>query len=237
LPRIANNRSEGVGTLSSEGIGGVERARTQLEQMILSGELQPGDRLNELSLASRFGISRAHLREAVRALEGARLVQVITNRGAHVRKLDFSEALELFDVRAGLARSAGRLAVLRGTRAQIDEIQNTHRQMGAAASSADLTSFHELNLRFHALLLDAAANARLSEMDLAVRNEMQLYIRQNVSSEAQLRVSYEEHGAIMSALFASDGDACGAAFERHILNGKRRLMDSAPLAKNNQRTG
>jgi DNA-binding GntR family transcriptional regulator len=68
-------------------------------------------------------------------------------------------------------------------------------------------------------------------MDLAVRNEMQLYIRQNVSSEAQLRVSHEEHGAIHSALTASDGAACGAAFERHILNGKRRLTDSVPPAQ------
>jgi DNA-binding GntR family transcriptional regulator len=215
--------------LLSKRVGAVERARTQLEKMILSGELRPGYRLNELSLASRFGISRAHLREAVRALEEASLVQIIANRGAHVRKLDLSEALELFDVRAGLARSAGRLAVLRGTRVQIKEIQNTHRRMDAAASSADLAKFHELNLSFHALLLEAAANARLRQMDLAVRNEMQLYIRHNVSSAAQLRVSCEEHGVIVVALLAGDGDACGAAFERHILNGKRRLMDSAPL--------
>jgi DNA-binding GntR family transcriptional regulator len=228
---IVDNTSKDVGTLSSESVGGVERLRTKLEQMILSGELQPGDRLNELSLACRVGVSRAHLREAVRALEEARLVQVIANRGAHVRKLDLSEALELFDVRAGLARSAGRLAVLRGRRVQIKEIQNIHRWMGAAASGADLAKFHELNLRFHAMLLEAAANARLLQMDLAVRNEMQLYIRQNVSSEAQLRVSYEEHGAILSALLAGDGDACGAAFERHILNGKRRLMDSVPLPR------
>jgi DNA-binding GntR family transcriptional regulator len=227
--------------LSSESVGNVERARTQLEQMILSGELQPGDRLNELSLASRFAISRAHLREAVRALEEARLVQVIANRGAHVRKLELSEALELFDVRAGLARSAGRLAVLRGTRAQIREIQDIHRRMSAAASNAEVAKFHKLNLSFHALLLEAAANERLREMDLAVRNEMQLYIRQNVSSEAQLRVSFEEHSAILVALSAGDNDACGAAFERHILNGKRRLMDIAPvvqmMSKNKRRAG
>jgi hypothetical protein len=78
-------------------------------------------------------------------------------------------------------------------------------------------------------------------MDLSVRNEMQLYIRLNVSSEAQLRVSYKEHGAIVAALVAGDCDACGAAFERHILNGKRRLLDSALLAhpsvKTEKRTG
>ena len=225
------NTKKIVDNLSKEGVGAVERGRAQLEQMILCGELQPGDHLNELSLAARFGIGRAHLREAVRALEEARLVQVIANRGAYVRKLDLPEALELFDVRAGLARSAGRLAVLRGTRAQIKEIQEVHRHMGTATTKGDLSRFQQLNLRFHALLFDAAANTRLRDMDLTVRNEMQLYIRNNVSSEAQMRVSCEEHGVIVAALVSADADACGAAFESHILNGKRRLMDNVPLTR------
>lgn len=228
--RVGNTKKI-VDNLSKEGVGAVERGRAQLEQMILCGELQPGDHLNELSLAARFGIGRAHLREAVRALEEARLVQVIANRGAHVRKLDLPEALELFDVRAGLARSAGRLAVLRGTRAQIKEIQEVHRHMGTATTKGDLSRFQQLNLRFHALLFDAAANTRLRDMDLTVRNEMQLYIRNNVSSEAQMRVSCEEHGVIVAALVSADADACGAAFESHILNGKRRLMDNVPLTR------
>jgi DNA-binding GntR family transcriptional regulator len=223
-----DNTKKIVDTLSNADIGIVERVRAQLEQMILSGELQPSDRLNELSLAARFGIGRAHLREAVRALEEARLVQLIANRGAHVRKLDLPAALELFDVRAGLARSAGRLAALRGTRKQIRRIQDVHRHLGTCAARGDLSGFRELNLRFHALLFDAAANARLRDIDLTVRNEMQLYVRRNVSSEAQLRVSCEEHEAIVSALASGEADACGAAFEHHILNGKRRLIDSVP---------
>ena len=225
------NTSKSVDSLSNPSAGGVQRLRAQLEQMILSGELEPGDRLNELSLAARFGIGRAHLREAVRALEEARLVQVIANRGAQVRKLDLPEALELFDIRAGLARSAGRLAVLRGARAQIKEIQDAHWHLSAAAGRGDLARFQELNLRFHALLFAAAANARLRDLDLTVRNEMQLYIRKNVSSEAQLRVSCEEHGKIVSALVAADAGACATAFEDHILNGKRRLMDRGPLTR------
>ncbi|MDQ2877501.1 MAG: GntR family transcriptional regulator [Pseudomonadota bacterium] len=215
--------------MSSTTIGGVESARAKLEEMILSGKMQPGDRLNELALASSFGISRSHLREAVRALEEARLVDVVANRGAQVRKLDLANALELFDVRAGLARSAGRLAVLRASRQLIKEIQATHRRLGVAASSGDMAKFRDHNARFHALLMEAAANERLSEMDLAVRNELQLYIRRNISSEAQLRLSCEEHDRIVAALLAGDSDACGAAFERHILNGKRRLTDSAPI--------
>ncbi len=210
---------------------GIERMRAQLEAIILSGELRPGDRLNELSLSARFGVARSQVREAVRSLEEARLVQIIANRGAFVRKIDLAEALELFDIRAGLARSAGRLAVLRSTRAQIRQIQEIHRQLGAAAETGDAASFHRSNLALHAALIEAAANTRLSEMDLAVRNEMQLYIRDNVGSDAQMRVSHEEHGAIVAALAAGDEEACGAAFERHILNGKRRLMDGRPIGR------
>ena len=228
---IVRSIKKSVDNLSNAGIGAVQRVRAQLEQMILAGELEPGDRLNELSLAARFDIGRAHLREAVRALEEAHLIEVIANRGALVRKLDLPEALELFDIRAGLARSAGRLAVLRGTRARIKEIQEAHRHMGAAAARGDLSRFQELNLRFHGLLFDAAGNARLRDMDLTVRNEMQLYIRENVRSEAQLKVSCEEHAAIVSGLVSADAEACATAFENHILNGKRRLMDRGPLTR------
>ena len=225
------NLRKNVDNLSNPGGSAVQRVRAQLEEMILAGELQPGERLNELSLSARFEIGRAHLREAVRALEEAHLIEVIANRGALVRKIDLPEALELFDIRAGLARSAGRLAVVRGTRKQIKEIQETHRHMGAAATKGDLSRFQALNLRFHGLLFDAAGNARLRDMDLAVRNEMQLYIRENVRSEAQLKVSCDEHTAIVSALASADAEACAAAFENHILNGKRRLMDRGPATR------
>ncbi len=222
------NSNKIVDTSPEQDTGAVERIRARLEQLILSGKLSPGERLNELALAARLEVSRGHLREAVRALEAARLVQIVANRGAHVRKLDLPEALQLFDVRAGLARAAGRLAALKATRKQLKEVRNVQRHMGAAAARGEIARFQELNLRLHALLFDAAANARLRDIDLAVRNEMQLYIRENVSSESQLRVSCEEHGAIVTALLAGDADACSAAFENHILNGKRRLLDAIP---------
>jgi DNA-binding GntR family transcriptional regulator len=223
---IADNM-EKIDNIARKGRSAMEEVRLALEAMILSGGLQPGDRLNELALASRFEVNRGILREAVRALEEARLVEVIANRGAYVRKLDLGEALELFDVRAGFARSAGRLAVQRATRAQIGELQQLHDRVGAAVKIGNIAQFHELNLRFHNLLIHIAANRRLHEMDLAVRNEMQLYLRNNVQSDAQLKVSHQEHGQIVSALSEGDADSCARAFELHILNGKKRLLDSA----------
>jgi DNA-binding GntR family transcriptional regulator len=228
---IVDDMTHDESNLSVASTRSAESARGELERLILAGELGPGERLNELALAARLGVSRAHLREAVRSLEEARLIDVVANRGARVRKLEFGEALELFEVRAGLARSAGRLAVQRATRAQIRVIQDVHRDMIKAAERGQIGEFHSLNLRFHALMFESAANARLREMDLAVRNEMQLYIRSNVSSATQLKLSCAEHGAIVSALVDGDDERCGKAFETHILNGKKRLMDGAPPAR------
>lgn len=206
----------------------VDAIRGELERMILAGELAPGQRLNELALAARFRTSRTVLRQAARALEEARLVEVVPNRGAIVRTLGLADALELFEVRAGLARAAGRLAALRAARPQIDTLRKLHRSMKQAASAADIAAFQRLNLDFHAAMFDIAANPRLRELDRMVRNEMQLYIRENVASEARMRISLNEHEAIVTALEEGDGEACSDVFERHILNGKKRLMDGAP---------
>ena len=204
----------------------VDEIRGALEHMILAGDMQPGQRLNELALASRFKSSRGVVRQAVRALEQARLVEVVANRGAVVRQLDLSRALELFEIRAGLARTAGRLATLRAMRSQIGVLESLHKAMAKAASAGELAEFQSLNLQFHAAMFEAAANERLRDIDLIIRNEMQLYIRQNVGSEAQMRVSLAEHEAILAALISGDSESCAGAFERHILNGKQRAIDA-----------
>src|SRR3546814_6500393 len=74
----------------------------QIERLIVEGELAPGERLNEIQLAARFGTSRGPLREATRSLEAKGFVEVIRNRGVFVRQLSVEEALEVYDVRAAL---------------------------------------------------------------------------------------------------------------------------------------
>src|SRR5687768_3586195 len=69
----------------------------ELERLILSGELPPGDRINEIHLARRFGTSRGPIREATRSLEAKGLVQVVRNRGVFIRRLSIEEALEIYD--------------------------------------------------------------------------------------------------------------------------------------------
>lgn len=203
-----------------------EEVREKLEQLILGGEYLPGQRLNELSLSARIGVSRGTIREAVRSLEYARLVHIVPNRGVVVRKVDVPEALELYEVRAGLARTAGRLAAERATRIQLQSLAELYEKMEAAIDDNDPVTFSATNHLFHDSILSIASNARLQELDLSVRNEMQLYIRHGVLGEVQLKTSNQEHERILTALKARDANAAGLEFEQHILNGKQRMLEN-----------
>src|SRR3977135_3727306 len=87
----------------------------ELERMIIRGELQAGDRINESALAQMLSISRGPIREACRSLEKSNLVRVVTNRGVFVREMSVAQAAEIYDVRAHLFGLAGRLGANRVT--------------------------------------------------------------------------------------------------------------------------
>src|SRR5687768_9965606 len=90
-----------------------EVIRDQVRSMIDNGTLRPGERVNEQALAQQLGVGRNSAREALRSLERTGLIRIVPNRGAEVRKVSLEEALDLYDVRAGIAHVAGRLATMR----------------------------------------------------------------------------------------------------------------------------
>ena len=80
----------------------------ELERMVLAGELAAGEKLNELALAERLGVSRGPVREALRALAETGLVRIEKNRGVFVREISVAEADEIYELRATLDQMAGR---------------------------------------------------------------------------------------------------------------------------------
>ena len=130
----------------------------ELERLITEGELQPGERLNEVALAKRLGVSRGPVREAARALEKSGLVTVIVKRGAFVRALTLDEAMDIYELNAvifGLA--AGQLAVSI-TAAQALELQALVDGMDRAGAASDPDAFFDLNVRFHQDIMRLARN-------------------------------------------------------------------------------
>ena len=214
---LAQLRSRRAKTLSS-------LAAEQLEQMIINGELQAGDRINESALAQMFGISRGPIREACRSLEKSSLVRVVTNRGVFVREMSVSQAADIYDVRAHLFGLAGRLAAGRISTGDVTELLGRVREMEHAR---DIDEYYPLNVAFHARLVELSGNARLAELYNALSKELHLYRRRRLVQGESMALSNREHLRIIDALRGSDTDLSEREMTRHIEAGKARLLKGA----------
>jgi len=204
-------------------LGGEVRKR--IEELVLNGVIPAGARINELQLAAQLKVSRGPVREALRALEHTGLLAAIPNRGVFVRNVELADALDLYEIRAGLAGVAGRLLARRITKPQIARLRATFGRMERACSARDVNAYYAANLDFHAQIIEFAGNPRLTAISEAMRNELQLYLRDAVIGPAQLKESQTEHRAILEAIIEGNARAAGAAFEAHILSGKQRMLE------------
>ncbi|MFN8899182.1 MAG: GntR family transcriptional regulator, partial [Pseudomonadota bacterium] len=124
----------------------VSVVQAELERLILAGELAPGEKLTEMALAARLGVSRGPLREAFRMLDEAGLVRTEKNRGVFVRDIPIDEAIEIFDLRAAMEELVGRRLAAAITPAQLREVRALVDAMERAVKIDDARGYHLLNL-------------------------------------------------------------------------------------------
>lgn len=204
----------------------------ELERMILDGELKAGERVNEKALAEIQNVSRGPVREAVRRLEEAGLVEVVVNRGVFVRKLEIEEALNLYDIRAALLGLAGQLLVKRLNPDDIRYLYGLVDRMDTLAEARDLESYYSLNLEFHATLMKFTGNKRLADLDAAMAKELYLFRRRSLVTGSGLIASSGEHRRIVDALANGDAEWATAVMRNHVLAGRRRLFKALPESEN-----
>jgi len=203
--------------------------RELLEKRIIAGEIQSGGHINENALAASLGVNRAAMREALTALAEAGLVEFIRNRGAFVRAVGLEDALHLYDVRAGLARSAGRLLALRATPSELRQLEAMHEELCRLSEAEDVEGYDRLNIDFHTYLIECARNPHLLRLEDKVSRDIRLYLREGITTRQTLRISSKEHGEILQAVRGSDAELAGRAFELHVINGKQRMLENASL--------
>lgn len=193
-----------------------------LVRMILAGEIGAGQKLNEVALATRLGVSRGPVREAFRALAEAGLVRQEKNRGVFVRDIQPEEAAELYELRAGLDELAGRALAARITGAGIAELEAMVAEMDHAPS---IEEYFPLNIRFHDRIVELAGNRQLLAVYRRLMNEMHLLRRRGLVFGGGMRgMSNVEHRAIVAALARRDVDAVVEAMRRHVHAGHERLL-------------
>jgi DNA-binding GntR family transcriptional regulator len=202
----------------------------EIERQILTGELKAGARLSESAMAERLGVSRGPVREAMRGLKEAGLVDIIANKGVVVRKIGLEEALDLYDLRSAVFGLACATLARRRSRAQCRSLQENLKRMQEACHEGDKDAYYRLNVEFHAHILDFCGNRRAKSVYEGVVKEMHLFRRRGLSRVPNIEASLREHEAILDAVMAGDAEAAQAAGRAHVLNGKARFTGTLDAA-------
>jgi phosphonate utilization transcriptional regulator len=196
----------------------------EIERRILQGELVPGDKLIEATLADSLGVSRGPVREAFRMLEEAGLVRQEKNRGVFVRHISLDEALEIFDLRAIMDEAVGRRLAGVVTAEQLRQVRAMVDAMERAVKAGDAKGYHLLNLDFHDKLVELAGNRKLTALYRRLIHELSLFRRMSLADAALLPIAAGEHRGIVKAIASGDADAAGRAMRQHVLDSRDRTL-------------
>ena len=194
-----------------------EELRAQLADDIVRGTLAPGQTLDEMELARRFGVSRTPVREAIRQLAASGLVETRPHRGAVVARPSHKRILGMFEAMAELEALCAGLAAERMNAGERRALEAVHDALRALIQAGDPQRYHEVNEQFHATIYAGAHNGYLADMTLATRTRVQPFRRAQFRLLGRLAKSHIEHDRVVLAILRGDRAGAASAMRAHIL--------------------
>ena len=202
-----------------------------LRQAILRGELKPGERLMEIQLANKLGVSRTPIREAIRKLELEGLVLMIPRRGAEVAEITEKSLRDVLEVRRALEELSVKLACERITAEQIEELKVAAKEFERVLKSGDVTAYAEADVKFHDIIYYATDNQRLIALLYNLREQMYRYRVEYLKRTEVHEQLLAEHQYIIEMLEARNQDEAIAAICQHIDNQVEKVADTIRTKK------
>jgi DNA-binding GntR family transcriptional regulator len=196
-----------------------------LRQAILRGELKPGERLMEIHLAQKLGVSRTPVREAIRKLELEGLVLMIPRRGAVVAEITITDLEEVLEVRMALEELAMKLACRNITNEQMAEIQRLSDAFCQTLGKDDIGACAQADMAFHEAIYMAAGNGRLMQILSNLREQLYRYRMEYLKDKQCHPALEQEHEEMLEALAQRDEEKALAVIGRHILGQKEHIID------------
>lgn len=197
-----------------------------LRRAILKGELKPGERLMEIALADKLGVSRTPIREAIRKLELEGLVVMAPRKGAKVASITERDLNDVLEVRKGMEVLAISLACKRITGEELEKLESIERSFQSLIESGNLTELAEMDVKFHDTIYQATNNQRLVQLLNNLREQMYRYRMEYLKDIAVRRTLAEEHKAICEALRGRDESKAQNYVSVHIDNQQKAIIRS-----------
>lgn len=206
-------------------LSAAEAVREELEREISDGVLVPGDSLDEEALASRFGVSRTPVREALLHLSALGMITIAPRAGIYVARLSMPELLALVELLAELEGSCVRLATRRIEADEATALKQVHLESLAFEESGDAQGYARCNALFHEILYRACRNAALATEITRIRSRTRVYRQSVFQNQLRIRRSREDHARILEAVLAGDAAKASEAAVEHIAGSVRDLTD------------
>lgn len=189
-----------------------------LRQAILKGELDPGERLMEIQLAERLGVSRTPIREAIRKLELEGLVLMIPRKGAEVAKISEKSLRDVLEVRRSLEELAIELACLRMREEEVEALAEAQKAFREAVSDGDAMKIAETDEAYHDVIYGGTGNDRLVQILNNLREQMYRYRLEYIKDEDKRQILLLEHDKILKAVGLRHVEEAKEAMREHIDN-------------------
>jgi DNA-binding GntR family transcriptional regulator len=199
-----------------------------LRRAIVSGELLPGERLLEEELSARLGLGRAAVRMALVRLEHDGLVQHERHRGATVRRVSESEAVEILEARAALEGLAARHAARNADASAADQLRGIVAEMRELRERGDLLGVSNANARLHGLILDVSGHRTAKRLSQTLSSQLVRFQYRTVLLPGRSEQSYAEHTEIVESIAARDAEAAEEAMRGHLSRVAEALRSAAP---------
>lgn len=195
-----------------------------LRQAILRGELEPGERLMEIQLAEKLGVSRTPIREAIRKLELEGLVIMIPRKGAEVAHITEKDMRDVLEVRATLEELAVSLACKHVTEEALSELKMANKLFEAAVVSKDVVKIVDADVKFHDAIYAMTDNQKLNQMINNLREQMYRYRLEYIKDARTHSILISEHADIIHKLEQADEDGAKEVMKQHICNQERGII-------------
>jgi len=197
-----------------------DQIRLRIESAIASGELLPGDAIDDVALADHYKVSRTPVREALLQLQAQGILSSTPRGGSMVAKMNLQQLLSLWELLAELEGIAVRLACERMSNDDTQALVKLHRSSKKLADKEDMDGWQEANLKFHEIIYEGARNPFLRQEVLRIRSRTGVYRRHAFGALGRIKSSFDQHEKIISALEKRDAEAASFCMADHMRPGR-----------------
>ncbi|HEY9063118.1 MAG TPA: GntR family transcriptional regulator [Pseudobacteroides sp.] len=197
-----------------------------LREAIIAGELKPGERLMEVQLAEKMGVSRTPVREAIRKLELEGWVVMTARKGASVANLSVKDIMDVLEVRAALDGEAAFLSAVRIREDELKEIKNIEALFEKSVEKGNFQDIVKKDVEFHEVIYKSSRNDKLMQIVSNLREQVHRFRIIYTKDYSITQNLVKEHIEILEAIASRDAKKAQKAAYAHIENQKEAIVKS-----------